>query len=330
MRLKSLLAALTTGSVVLCSRLAMANDPAAAQALFDQAQALMGQQRWSEACPKLEESQRLDPGGGTLLHLAACREHEGKTATAWAVYQDALASAKRDGRKDRAKIAQGRIDALGPRLRKMRVKVAPTNKRMPNFRVMRDETPIGSVLWGDPFPVDPGTHQISATADGHQRWTTTIDIPEKGGETTVEIPELDADPTTKEPDAPRPPPTQTTRMEDRTRGDSQRTVGLALGGVGVAGLIAGGVFGALAFSRTSAADEGCRPPDRTVCTAEAIDLGNESRMFGTISTIAFIAGGAFGIGGAALYFTAPPHGPSTSLVPAVGPGALGLSLAGRF
>src|SRR5262245_18728599 len=62
---------------------ARADDSAAAQALFDQGRKLMESERWAEACPKLEESQRLDPAGGTLLHLALCREHEGRIATAW-------------------------------------------------------------------------------------------------------------------------------------------------------------------------------------------------------------------------------------------------------
>jgi len=330
--MRAWLAVLTTGSLVLCAREALASDAAAAQALFDQAQALMTQQRWSEACPKLEESQRLDPGGGTLLHLAACREHEGKTATAWAVYQDALASAKRDGRKDRAKIAQGRIDALSPRLRRLRVKVAPNDKKLAGFRVLRDETPIGAALWGDPFPVDPGPHTITATADGYKTWSTTIDVPERGGETTVEIPELDADPgagTGEAPPKPEEPPSRR-RVEDATRGDVQRTVGLALGGVGVAGVVVGGVFGALALSRTQTADDNCTGPQKDRCNAAGVEAGNESASFGNISTLAFIAGGAFAVGGAVLYFTAPEHGPSARVVPLAAPGAVGLSFAGRF
>jgi len=325
-------AALTTAGVVLCAHEARANDPAAAQALFDQAQALMTQQRWSEACPKLDESQRLDPGGGTLLHLAACREHEGKTATAWAIYQDALASAKRDGRKDRAKIAQGRIDVLGPRLCRLRVRVAPADKKLSSFRVMRDDTPIGAALWGDPFPVDPGSHVISASADGYKRWTTTIDVPDKGGETNVEVPELDIDPsappiepTPKPPEEPKP-----ARSEDATRGDSQRIVGLAMGGVGLAGLIAGGIFGGLAFSRTGTANDNCEAPDFRRCNAAGVDAGNQSRTFGNVSTVAFIAGGAFALGGAAIYLTAPDNGPSAHIVPAVGPGVAGVSFGGRF
>ena len=171
-------------------RTSLASDPAAAQALFDQGRKLMAQERWADACPKLEESQRLDPAGGTLLHLALCREHEGRIATAWALYEDALAQAKHDARKDRAKVAQERIDFLGPRLPRMRVRVAVANRRAEGFTLSRDELVVGEAQWGEALPVDPGTHVLTAKATGRKPWTARVDVPAKPHEVVVEVPEL--------------------------------------------------------------------------------------------------------------------------------------------
>lgn len=44
---------------------------------------------WAAACPKFEESERLDPGIGTLYHLADCYEHVGRLATAWGLFDAA-------------------------------------------------------------------------------------------------------------------------------------------------------------------------------------------------------------------------------------------------
>ena len=49
-------------------------DRAAAQALFEQGRDLMARDRAEEACPRFEESQRLDSGLGTQFHLATCYE----------------------------------------------------------------------------------------------------------------------------------------------------------------------------------------------------------------------------------------------------------------
>jgi len=61
---------------------ARAADAPAAQALFDEAKRAMADGRWAEACPKLEESERLDPSIGTAFNLARCYEHVGRIASA--------------------------------------------------------------------------------------------------------------------------------------------------------------------------------------------------------------------------------------------------------
>ena len=321
--------ALALGAAASIAAPARANDPATAQALFDQARKLMGQEKWSEACPKLEESQRLDPGGGTLLHLALCREHEGRIATAWAHYQDALSAARRDARKDRAKIAQARLDALAPRVPRLRVKVAPKNRTLPGFGVKRDDADVGEAQWGEAIPVDPGVRTLAAHATGYKAWSAKVDVPAGGGETTIAIPELEAEPPAAEgpvDDGPGPAP----RIDPR-RGDGQRTIAIVLAGTGALALAGGAVFGLMAISKNEAADQNCRPEDPTRCSAIGKAAGEDAMAYGNVSTVAFIAGGALLVGGAILYFSAPRRGPTgAALTPLVGPEGGGLSLRTVF
>jgi hypothetical protein len=112
------LTAAFAGAVACFPFAALAQDTAGATALYKEGLSLMEQKRYAEACPKLVESQRLDAGGGTLVAIALCHEAEGKLATAWADWDEAMSQAKRDHRADREKAAKQHIAALEPRLAK--------------------------------------------------------------------------------------------------------------------------------------------------------------------------------------------------------------------
>jgi hypothetical protein len=132
---------------------AQERDPAGAQALFDEGKKLMTEGKLAEACPKLVESLRLDPGGGTSMAVALCHEAEGKTATAWADFNVALSDARRDRRNDREGAALEHIRNLEPKLTRVRVLVT---KELEGLQILRNGVPVGKAQWSTPVPVDPG------------------------------------------------------------------------------------------------------------------------------------------------------------------------------
>ena len=98
------------------------------------------------------------------------------------------------------------------------------------------------------------------------------------------------------------------RSEEPVRtGKTQRTVGVALAGVGVAGVVVGSIFGLVAKSTYDGAlthcPQGANGPSG--CGTAGHDASQTAHGQALISTIAFIAGGALVAGGAALFFTAP-------------------------
>src|SRR5579871_3417882 len=95
-----------------------AEDKAAAEAAFDEGKKLMAAHAYAEACPKLAESQRLDPGIGTMLGLADCYEKNGQTASAWAEFREAagVAARKQDRRESLARENATRLEPLLTRL----------------------------------------------------------------------------------------------------------------------------------------------------------------------------------------------------------------------
>src|SRR5258707_10266347 len=98
-------------------------DKATAQALFDQAKQLAVAGKYAEACPKFEESERLDPGIGTQFQLANCYEHAGRIASAWTLFLEVASVSRGAKQPEREKVARERAAALETKIPKLTITV---------------------------------------------------------------------------------------------------------------------------------------------------------------------------------------------------------------
>lgn len=260
---------------------------AAAESLFNRALELLEAKNPSEACPKLEESQRLDPGVGTLLYLADCYQQLGRTASAWGTFREAAYLAQSQGQAEREQLAIEHAGALESQLSYLTLEVQATSGA--RLQVKFDGEVVGSARWGAPFPVDPGSHRLTATAPGHQPWSQTLEIASGAGQRRVVVPPLDVlvtQPVNQPAPQPRPRSERRGVRLDAGSGSGSPTWGWVLVSVGGAGVITSGVLALLALGDDSDADANCRPDVTTSCNAAGVDLAQNARTKATLSGVA--------------------------------------------
>jgi hypothetical protein len=287
---------------------ARADDSAAAQALFDQAKKGMAAHDYTAACPKLEESLKLQEAVGTLLNLADCYEHQGKLASAWSKYLDVATKARAAGQTQRARIARDRATALATRLSQVVVEV-PAESRVEGLEVRRDGTVVGEAEWGVQIPADAGPHTISASAPGRKPWSLTVDLPDGAATSRATVPPLQPLPPPAEakgPDAATATPTERPAKATVERGSgasAQRVAGVVVAVVGAVGVGVGGAFGILSILKHTTVSQECGP--KYCPSNEGTDASRDAITYGNVSTVAFIAGGVGLAAGLTLWWTAP-------------------------
>jgi hypothetical protein len=309
------------------ARAASPSDQARAEALFTEGRRLLAASHLAEACPKFAESQRLDPAIGTQLNLGDCYEKTGRTASAWAVFRDAAAEARRGGDARRATVAEARATALARSLTRLTILV-PAASQAPGLEVKRDGVAIDRAAWDAPTPMDPGWHAVEATAPGKRPWTlpVTIDAAEPttstSTSTTITVPPLD--------DLATP----TTTVDSATPGRSQRLAAAIVGGAGAATLGVSAIFTGLAVAKNHDSRAHCHV---NTCDEIGVDLRDGALDDAAASTAFAVVGLAAIAGGAALWLTAPTRPkqrPTTGLVivaaPLIGAEQLGVTLRGAF
>lgn len=303
----------------LCSTLALAGaagaaDPDPAEVYFERGLDHMEAKRYELACPAIEESYKLDPRPGTLFTLAECEALLGRAATAIARYDEYLAvyaglsDAQKRKQKTRGKDAQAQRAALAREAPELRLVLPPDAP--PGTTVERDGAAVPPEMLGKPILVDPGEHVVKAQAPGSsavelrvrigkgEKKTLTLEVKGAPAPAVQPAPAPALAPT---PQAPAPGPAQGAPTPDEGP-SGRRVAAYVAGGIGLAGIIAGGVTGGLAIERKGVVDANC---EDTRCNPEGKDAADTLKRFGLVSTIGFGVGLA-GLGAATVLLLTEP------------------------
>ncbi len=291
----------------------------------------MAARNYAAACEKFDASDKLSPAGGTILNLADCYEKAGKTASAWAKYNEAADRATVAHRTDAEQFARDHARGLARRLSYLRVVVSPEVSATSGLVIRVDGAAIDRQAWSAPLPVDPGAHKIDTSAPGKKNQIASADVVGEGETATITVSDLEDDPNAAPVVAPpksidEPPP----ENADSSKGSTQRFLGLGAVAAGVVGVGIGTVFGITAKTKHDRVVSDC--PGGSCNSGADVTANDDSRSAAAISTVAFIAGGALVAGGVVLYLTAPKsnHASAIRVTPQVGVASGRLVLEGSF
>jgi hypothetical protein len=308
-----------------------------AAAAFRAARADIATSNCAAAVPKLEESLVYEPSVGAHLSMADCYEQVDLVA-AWRELQEAadLAATKSD---PRASIAHDRAAALEPKLSLLHFVYAPSPLDRAGLEVRVDGALVKpSLLRHDTLATTPGTHDILVSVPHKKTWHGQVVARSAGTSVEVDVTVEDetASPSVEPAPTPIPAPASPRRpvdVDSSSSGGTQRTAAFVAGGVGIAGLAAGAIFGVVALADQGNLRDACGGSvGRCVAPSGAASVTgpqDSARTAATVSTVAFIAGGLALAAGVVLFVTAPA-GHRVEIGASGGPGAANLSVGGRF
>ena len=311
-----------------------AAEQAEARTLFDEGVHLFQQGSYAEACGKLEASYHLFAGIGTRGKLAECYEKIGRTASAWAMYQEVAALAGKAGDERREEVAKERAAALLPNLSRLTV-VLPAASDVPGLVVKRGTEVVERAAMGSAVAVDPGKITFTVSAPSYLEKTAEVTVSPKE-QATFTVPTLVPAPA---PPAPPPEPVATSRAESSaiSRGGTwQRPAGIAVAAAGVVTAAVGAVLALTAKSSYDGAfNNGDCARSTLQCNASGQSQTDGARSQANVGGVLVGVGAVLAAGGGVLFFLGPRMGASAvstglELEPAMGPSGAGLTLRGAF
>jgi hypothetical protein len=308
---------------------------AEAAKLLDEGRVLMSKRATLDrGCAVLEKSYSLRKRGDTLLNLAECHRRQGKTATAWREFDEAIRYAKEAEYGEAVIVAIQYRDQLASMLSELVVEVPAEADRPEGLTLSLDGKPLPESQWGQTLYVDPGPHVVTASAPGHRPFSATTEVGDKGVRAALVV---KLDPIPKPPaEQPKPPPPKPPPAPPKPPASDAGEVpvwAVVVGGVGVA--MMGVSVGFLADSLSAGAelDDSCGGEPRNACRPGdpfADTYAREVRSYGLF--VGLGAGGliAAGVGAAGVVLGLTSESSPVAVLPWADPNGAGAALVGRF
>lgn len=326
------------------------DDEARAREHFFKGRDLVDKGELGAACEEFAASLRLSPRSSSALNLAECREKQGKLASARASYRELVELARAEGETERAIHGRQRVKALDSRVPRLRIdfKLGSGDGAVADLELRLDDAVVPPARIGDAIEVDPGEHEITATATGVEPFSRRIALKEGQQEKVViELVPVVRDspatePETTEPETTGPadaaagtestPDLSSDPMNDdaptSTRGRSLRVAGLASTGVGLLAIVGGVKYHLDARSLSDEFSNVTWSPEleQRFQDAEGEDAERNARLLYGIGAAAVVTGGV-------LYYIGLRVGKNRPLEVAITPGVQGVGqvvVTGRF
>jgi len=261
-----------------------AENTAAARTLGIEGVQLADAGKCPEAIEKLTRAEALHHAPTILGRLGECQVNVGDvvegTENLNMVVREQLAPNAPKVFHDAQDRAQKALTLATPKIAHLVIRIAPSDVKA-SVAVAGKNVP--AALIGAERPTDPGTHQVTATAEGYKPASATVTLAEGGHQDITLL--LEKDPNAvaalPPPTTPSPPATVTAVTPPPEAAGKSNTPAYVALGIGAAGLVVGSITGALAFSKAS----DC--PDKVCATQDKLD---SAKSMATVSTITFGVG----------------------------------------
>lgn len=269
-----------------------------AQAAYDAGNYAESEKLWNAAAKLYSQAPTLTLGlartQAKLGHVVASQESYNKIIREWSnvaspppAFKDALEAAKTEVGAVSAKVASVTLTVEGP--------------ASPVVTIDGQTVPVAAL--GLKRPVDPGSHKVSATADGYKPAETTFSVAEGGTSAATLKMEKAPDAVVAGTPAPGPSPSEPGADTGGSKGSMNKTLAFVAFGVGGAGLVVGAITGAIALGKAGDLKDKCNADK--ACPPTESDNVDSYKSMGTISTVGFIVAGVGGAAGLVLLLTAP-------------------------